>query len=306
LAEQGEGGLMTVSRDPDSPIRDTRRALHSRDEGRNANTLISQAVMAADDGDVVSATEALVKAATSVAVAALPGRGERKLIELAMSETVAPVVRAQAWRVYARSREARGAAKDAKDALERAYTLAPGPDLLLELARSTYRIEGTEAAEGLARDGLARWPDEPGVQVFAISQATASGDTSRARALLDDALRCDPAPPELLGVLARLELTDGHPERAIEPARQLVPSRPSIGRALLVMALHRAGRLHEDPALLDAVLADRPDDARLLTGLARALIDADRPAEARDVLNRAHELDDDDLEVYRTRGLANA
>ncbi|TQM43890.1 tetratricopeptide repeat protein [Pseudonocardia cypriaca] len=47
-------------------------------------------------------------------------------------------------------------------------------------------------------------------------------------------------------------------------------------------------------------------DAWLLINVARALLDADRPADARALLDRAQDLVDDDVEVYRTRGFANA
>lgn len=299
---------MSVLRQPDNPIRDSLRTSRSQHDAQSSAGLITQAGAAAQDGEDASALDLLVRVATGLAPERLPELAERLLVELGQTAAVSPAVRAEAWRVYARSRRSKGADGEARAALDRSYTLAPDPDVLVDLVTLTARLDGTGAAEPLVRDGLDRWPDEVSLRALSVSLARESGDPHRVRALLDDALRRHPDHPDMLTLLARLELDEGRPEHAIEPARRLISTRPPTGRALLVMAFCGVGRLAEDPGLLDAVVANRPDDPWLLTGVARALLDpdADRPADARTLLDRAHELDGDDVEIYRTRGMANA
>ena len=297
---------MSVPRQPDSPIRDSLRTSRSRHIVQTSADVVSQAATAAQNGEDDSALGLLAKIAADLAPARLPELVERLLVELASRESISATVRAQAWLTYARSRRSKGSHHEAKRALQRAWDLAPDPDLLVELATSIYHLDGADAGEELVRGGLDRWPDEVQLRALAVSLAARSGDTDRVRALLEDALAHHPEHPEMLLLLGRLELADGRPERAVEAARRLVLANPTTGRALLVVALHSAWRLTGDPGLLDAVLANRPDDAWLLTGVARALIDMDRPVDARELLDRAHELGDGDVEVYRTRGLVNA
>jgi len=170
------------------------------------------------------------------------------------------------------------------------------------LAVLTEDADGPEAAAQLLDDGLARWPESPVLLAVAAAAAYRADDPKRAGDLVTRALATDPDCADALSVRGRLELDDEHPDMAIETARQLAATRPRLGRALLAVAMQRAGRIDEDPGLVAAVLADLPSDAGALEWLADALADAGRLGDARDVLDHLLRIAPRDARGHWSRG----
>jgi tetratricopeptide (TPR) repeat protein len=134
--------------------------------------------------------------------------------------------------------------------------------------------------------------------------AVDADDLVRARELTDSVLRDEPSHLDALAALGRIHVLNGEFADAIDVGRQLVLRRPSAGRALIALALTAEHRLSEDPGVLEAVIAEPPPDPWTLTRLGEALIDDERDADARRVLDLAVELEPDAPDTLRARGLA--
>jgi tetratricopeptide (TPR) repeat protein len=297
---------MTVPREPDSPIRESLRVSRALRDARTSVDIVEQAVATASRGDDSETLTRLRSIDAGAAASGLAEPGERLLRGLAENERVSPNVSAWAWAAYARSRAAHGALEDTRAALVRATELGVDPEPLARLAQLTYQSGGRKAAEDLMHDGMAKWPEDPSLRVLAARVALDADDTLDASVQLQRVLSADSNHPAALALLSRLELVRGEPERAIEAARRVVPSLPSTGRALLVTAMHAVGRLHEDPGLIDAVLADPPMDAPQLVEVGKVLLELDRPQDACTLLDEALRLAPGDLDAYYHRGLARA
>jgi tetratricopeptide (TPR) repeat protein len=298
---------MSVLREPeDRAIGALRQRPGVHEKPETVADLVSRAAAALHDGRDTEAESLLLGVLGNSELGRLPAATERVLTDIGADERGSAQLRAGAWTTYARSRQAQGRPEDARQALAKAYELAPEPPVLYHLATIAYRTDSPAAAGKLLDDALQRWPDDATLKVLAAAATAGSGRPERARALLAEVLRDDADDTTALALLARLELAEDRYEAAIEPARASVRGQPSLGRALLVVAMHGTGRLQEDPGLLEAVLADPPDDTWVLVRLAHVLLDVDRPADARTVLDRACALDPEDAEIRRTRGWTNA
>jgi tetratricopeptide (TPR) repeat protein len=263
---------------------------------------IHEAARAAHAGQDEQALRRLRAVAAEPNLGDLPDTLEEVLADLGGTDTIAPGVRAEAWAVFALSRERHGDDLATMRALNDAFKLAPTPARLGLLASVTARVDGPAAAWQLLETGLDRWPDDAVIRVWAAAFALDTSDLHQARELTDQALQRDPGNTDARIILARLELVQDRPEAAIEPAREIVPDKPSLGRALLAIAFNQSGRLSEDPGLIDAVLAEPPTDIWVLTQFAQVLLANRRPHDARQVLDRTLALAPGAVEALRVRG----
>jgi tetratricopeptide (TPR) repeat protein len=299
---------MTVSREPDSPALAERRSAPPSKRipaYPSIQKLVAEAADAAFAGDEEQA-QRLLQAAIDQPDSTGLAEVEEVLASLGRAGNLSTELRAQALSAYALSREIQGDRRAALEALEEAVELAATPGRVGYLASVANRADGPDAARRILEAGLRRWPHHARLWTLSAWLAFDAGELDRARDLIDQALNIDPEHAEALAILARLELVQNRPEAAIEPARGVVPRHPSLGRALLAVALGQAGRLAEDPGVLTAVLADLPDDVWVLTRFAELLLDSGRPTDARVVLDRALQLAPDAIDALRVRGVTNA
>ena len=183
--------------------------------------------------------------------------------------------------------------------------VGPSPELLVRLVGVTYRLDGSAKALKLLADGAWRWPAADSIRLLSAAIAIPADRLDETRRLVLDTLQADPTNVNALAAKARLALFLDEPEEAIDPARGVIPEHPSLGRALLAVALHQTGRITEDPGLIDGVLADTPADPWLLVELAQAMRTLRRPMEELRLLDMAAELAPNDREISRQRGIAN-
>jgi tetratricopeptide (TPR) repeat protein len=117
----------------------------------------------------------------------------------------------------------------------------------------------------------------------------AMGDLDQAEETFRRCLEIDPANSDVVVGLCRVEAMRGRHERVIELARVGQETRSPFGMfdAIEVNALLTLGREDEADALLASALAEKPNDADLLSVYAGRLIEQDRNAEAEVALTRA-------------------
>jgi pentatricopeptide repeat protein len=117
----------------------------------------------------------------------------------------------------------------------------------------------------------------------------AMGDLDRAEETFRRCLELDPANSDVVAGLCRVEAMRGRYERVIELAQVGRESRSPFGifDAIEVHALVSLGRDDEADALLASALAEKPDDADLLSVYAERLIAQGKDAEAEAALTRA-------------------
>jgi tetratricopeptide (TPR) repeat protein len=267
--------------------------------------IIAEASTLVDRAEDRRARDALGRLIADGLVRPVSATAERRLAALGENQAASPETRSLAWTIFARSREIHCDLADAQSALQRAIALSPAPDLLGRLVGLTYRRDGSIKALKLIDDGLDRWPAESSIKVLSAAIRVRPDRATETDELISQTLQVDPKNPDALAAKARLALFLDQPAVAIESARGAIPVHPSLGRALLAIALHKSGRMTEDPALMVSVLADPPADPWLLTRLADALHGLGRPAEALPLLDRAEELTPEDRTINRSRGYTN-
>ncbi|MEV6492376.1 tetratricopeptide repeat protein, partial [Actinoplanes sp. NPDC051633] len=236
--------------------------------------------------------------------AEVPPDAQELLADLGQTAAFPPALRADALVLYARCREHNRDYRDALRAYRQAIELAPTPERVASQTGLSARVSGPAEAQQQLDKWLRRWPQDPRLLARSASLALDVGDISRAKAILKRAASRED--PELLPVVARLNLMENDPQAALEPARATVPLHPSLGRALYAIALGRTGQLDEDPGVVDAVLADPPSDVWVLTHFAGLLVESGRLEEGQQVLDHLLTLDADNTEARRTRGLTAA
>ncbi len=232
---------------------------------------------------------------------------------------------AGAWWAWSRSRTDRGptaaglAAYDRGDfaaslaaAVGRLRTVPDDPEALRLLARSNARLgRDGSAQQAFVRIGPNAWKAED-FFLLAVSLLR-QGRAELARETLLNALKADPAHAETIEALARLALEGQRPIEAAALARRLAarPGWESRGDILLARALEASndhagaadslGRaLGRDPASLGPGAEPGP----LRKELARDLLGAGRPDEARRQLLALAGTLDDDAEASWLRGRA--
>jgi tetratricopeptide (TPR) repeat protein len=117
----------------------------------------------------------------------------------------------------------------------------------------------------------------------------AMGDLDRAEATFQRCLELDPANSDVVAGLCRVEAMRGRYERVIELAQVGRESRSPFGvfDAIEVHALVTLGREEEADTLIASALAEKPDDADILSVYAERLIKRGEEAEAEAALSRA-------------------
>lgn len=234
------------------------------------------------------------------------GEAEDDLQRVAADPAVPVRVRAEAWAAWGRSRAHRGGRRETLAAREEALALAPEPDRVVAWAEAAVGVaEPTEITDRLAA-ARQRWPDSVALLIREAEDSLTRGDLEAARDLLEAVGGTTATEAPWLLAQARLELMAGDPEAAERPARAALSTRPSLARALLAVALHRSGRLADDPGLMGGLISAPPDDIWALARVAEVLLDTGDPSGARRVLDHALTLVPDDVDALRLRGVARA
>jgi tetratricopeptide (TPR) repeat protein len=169
------------------------------------------------------------------------------------------------------------------------------------------RVHGPDEATSVLDTGLRDWPNNPVLVLGLVSLALDRGDTDQARTLLAHVVQEHPRHARRSLLVPRTEIQAGRPEAAVEPARSAVPANPILGRAVLAAALHLTGTLDDDPAVLDAVIADPPQEPWALEWVAEVLFARARFEDAVEILNVVTlAVAPEDLGARRLRGIARA
>ncbi len=157
------------------------------------------------------------------------------------------------------------------------------------------------AAEQACREALHQRPDAPNLRLLLAEIRRAQGDNPGAGAILDRLLLEQPAHAAALMARAILYFEADQPDRAIPLFRKILaedPRRQRTARYHLSLALARAGQTEEAERLMaevrvmqqaEALLTEsntQPTNLDLQLRAARALLDANQPAQALPLLER--------------------
>ncbi len=195
---------------------------------------------------------------------------------------------------------ARGDALHARTELARADALGGNGDAFHSLRARVHAALGEpEVAVEIGRNTLRRAPEDVLLRLALVQAYLASGRGADARALIAE-VPVNARDPRLHFANGRLEQRAGNriaARESFEAAWQLDPTRPGILAALLELdALE--GRLDESADRIDGAASQQPDNAKLVRLQARvSLLGSDLDA-AKIGLERAIQLDPNDLQSY--------
>ncbi|MCS7477438.1 tetratricopeptide repeat protein [Umezawaea endophytica] len=246
---------------------------------------LEEATEAVREGHEEVATSVLTKLVRGLTSAGLPKAVESRLASLALAASRR--IRAETWTALALSRRQQGALTSAVHLFDTAYQAEPTAQRLAALAAVVNAVEGPEAAVAMVERGLLKWPGNPSLLAMAARLALDGGREEDANRLATEALAQDDEEPDALTVRTRLFLGSNDFSGAVDSARPIISRRPSLGRALIAIARHSAGSLEEDPGLVDAVIADLPEDTWVLTRFGEVLISIGRVRDAVTTLDKA-------------------
>ncbi len=189
----------------------------------------------------------------------------------------------------------------------------PEAHLLLAVA---YRMQGSADLIGEAKaelvQALALKPDLVPARVYLVQMYLDLGRAATAREVLSEGLVRSPHDPQLESLSAETERQLGHPDRAVELARQVLRRDGAFAQAryYLGLALLDAGKRDEAITELEQVVHAGPKVADANLALGAACLDAGRVDEALDVLRQGTTIDParPDLRIrlaraYRMKGL---
>lgn len=276
VRREPEGGV------PSAPLLKPSR--HRRSETPVADDEVNDVLTAVNGGDESTASQLLTRIATGTNP--LSSSVEELLADLADSLTASDDLRGLAWLAVGHSRELRLDLPGASDAYERAYEMAPTGGFLVRRVRLCRRLQGASAAAELLSNTTDIGPGGAAVLAEAASLAIELRLHSVADSLISSVEKLEPGGSNALLLRARLLIVTGRPEEAIQVAREVVPSQPSLGRVVLAVAMHHVGLDATDPGLLDAILVNRPEEPWALLELAHVLTELGRTAVAEDVLTQ--------------------
>ncbi len=136
-------------------------------------------------------------------------------------------------------------------------------------------------------------PDNVSARLLRAQLLTTLKRYDDARADLEHCLATDPDNASVYAQLAQVELAQGHPAKALELARIGATKRGAFERLTVIqaralVAQHKKG---EAERLLDAHLAEHPDDPDLLTARARLLMADGEMERAETMLRKAVSVD---------------
>lgn len=294
---------MDISRDSDH---DRFRTLNTRKSPRvtTVSSRVGRALSALNEGDEATARAAIVNVIDTAA--GLSAEAESELRGLIGRTELSAELRALAWDALSLSREAHGRQDDSLQAARSAVETAPSAARHSRVALLTLRFVDVGQAEALLDEGLATWPEDADLLSVRALAAVDMGDLGGAESLLSRALDQVPRHPVAMAVKARLMIMSGHPEEALACARDVVGSDPALGRGLVAVSLFGAQRLDDDPAIVDAVLANLPSDWWVLNEFASALRALGRLDDALATLDRAVQMAPHRVSVTGHRGYVQA
>ncbi len=225
---------------------------------------------------------------------------------------------AQDWLNRVRGGVMSGSARPADAVRELKAILAVDPrsveaHLLLGIA---YRSLGTPemVGESIAelRQAIALDPSFVPARFYLAHLYLDLGRAPRAREELEAALAQAPRNPQFLGLLAEVERQLGHPDRAVDLARQSLQADASSPetRYYLGLALFDSGQRREAIAELEQVVQAAPNVVEPFLSLGTAFVDAGRLDDAVRVLQQGVRVDAKRTDVrvqlvraYRLKGL---
>jgi predicted Zn-dependent protease len=201
--------------------------------------------------------------------------------------------------VYRKLTQPAKALADARRLLELEPTDAEMRRQVRTLSFSAGRFADAEQA---CREALRERPEEPDLLRFLAQSRRAQGDNAGAGAILDGLLQKQPGDSAALLARAILHFEADQPGKAIPLFRKVIaedPSRQRTARYHLSQALARAGQAEEAKRVMaevrvlqeaEILLSEsntRPTDLDLQVRAATALLNADQPARALALLDRA-------------------
>ncbi len=256
-------------------------------------------------GDLAGLRDAVTEA-SRIAGSGLAPEVESALERIAEQEDLPPALRASALIAGALSREYDGDIRTATARVSRAAALEPKASTYARLI-TLAALSGDDASSyDLFRDGFERWGFDVNLVTAAAVIMLNRGDVEVGREWASQAIAAAPDHPVCLALAVRLALIDGDLAAAEPLARRLVLHRPSAGRAYLAIVLDAQDRLAEDRGVLEAVLADLPNDLWAELTIAAVLVRHDRLSEARAVYDRVLTRNPDLQGALRDRGVVAA
>lgn len=260
---------------------------------------------AAVAGDTAGLRDA-VEEATRMAGSGLAPDVESALGQLAEQEDIPAALRASALIAGALSREHDGDIRTATAWVSRAATLDPKASTYARLITLAALSGDDTSSYELFQDGFERWGFDVDLVTAAAVIMLNRGDVAVGREWAARAMAAAPDHPVCLALAVRLALIDGDPAAAEPLARRLVLQRSSAGRAYLAIVLDAQDRLAEDRGVLEAALADLPNDLWAELTLATLLVRHERLSDARVVYDRVLTRNPELRVALRDRGVVAA
>jgi tetratricopeptide (TPR) repeat protein len=155
------------------------------------------------------------------------------------------------------------------------------------------------------RQAIALDPKMLQARIYLAHTYRALGRLEPARQELEAAIAQRPNEPQILALLGDVERQMGHSDRALELIGQALEADPSFAQARYYrgMTLFDIGKTNEAIADWEAVVKSGARVADVYLGLGRAYIEADRFAEAVEILSQGTHIDParPDLRLYLAR-----
>ena len=291
---------MAASRVPGQPFLVFKPAIERRSAGtpRSLVERLSEALKSDDNVHLAAGLEEVAHFAES----GLTPEIERVMVKVADRGELPAALRASAMIAIASAAEHEGDIRTAIDWVSRAADTDPHPSTVARLVTLAALSGDTESARRQVNDGLQRWDSDVDLLTSAASLLLNSGEAEAGRELAERAMALAADHAGVLALSARLLLLDGNLPAAEESARRLTALRPSLGRAMLALVLDGQARLAEDRGIIEAVLADLPNDIWVEMSIAALLSRLDRDDEASKIYDRVLMRNPADPNALRERG----
>lgn len=205
------------------------------------------------------------------------------------------------WELQANSLRHLRRYDESLEAYRKALELSGGAPQIAVRAAAAF-FEAGRLDEAVRHAELALASDPKRANEVLVRVAMARGDLAGARRLLEssEAGASDSARREIGLALAE----EGRTQEALELLQPLAQGNDPAALTALAIALSDAGRQTEALQALERALAQAPDDARAHQQMGVVLLRLSRPAEARDRLRRALDIDDKLPVAWNTLGVA--
>jgi len=240
---------------------------------------------------------------TRVAVETYINRGEFESADTILASALRQLANNQDLRILnAELRMMQDRPLEAYDEIQKAYKIGPDDPELRYLAASYANQAGlVEDAMAEARKAIAM-SDQPDVRYFRFLGALQfkEGQVADARATLLIALRNDDSQPQIYGMLAEMDLSEGATEKGLEFARKAKELDPDqfAYRVTEARLLRRLGRLEESLSVLTSIDEyTRLTNAAVLRDVVLTLQALDQKDRAADFALRAAESSPDNRDI---------